>query len=156
MVDLSTQKRLAAEVLGVGISRIRIDPERIEDVEAALRREDIKRLIKEGVIWVEQARRNSRGRWKERHEKRKKGHRRGPGKRKGAKDARADSKEKWVRTIRKIRGYLRWLRNHKVFSKDEAENRRIYRRLYMLAKGGTFTCLADLKRYLRDMGYEVR
>ena len=156
MPDLSMQKRLAAEVLGVGVSRIRIDPERIEDVEAALRREDIKRLIKEGVIWVEQARRNSRGRWKERREKRKKGHRRGLGKRKGAKDARADSKERWVATVRKIRRYLRWLRDHKVFSKDEKENRRIYRRLYMLAKGGTFTCLADLKRHLRDMGYEVR
>ena len=156
MSDLSMQKRLAAEVLGVGISRIKIDPERIEDVEAALRREDIRKLIKEGVSWAEPSRRNSRGRWKERHEKRKKGHRRGPGKRKGAKDARADSKEKWVATIRKIRRYLKWLRDHRVFSKDEKENRRIYRKLYMLAKGGTFTSLADLKRHLRDMGYEVR
>ena len=54
MTDLSIQKRLAAEVLGVGVSRIRVDPNRIEDVEAALRREDIKRLIKEGAIMQSQ------------------------------------------------------------------------------------------------------
>jgi len=150
MTDLSIQKRLAAEVLGVGVSRIRINPEREEDVEAALRREDIRRLIKDGAIIVLPERRNSRGRWKIRHEKRKKGHRRGHGKRKGAKDARADRKRMWIYTIRKIRRYLRWLRDHEVI------DRKTYRRLYMLAKGGTFTCLADLKRHLQEMGIQVR
>ncbi len=150
MTDLSIQKRLAAEVLGVGVSRIRIDPTRIEDVETALRREDIRRLIKDGVIWAEPARRNSRGRWKELHRKRRKGHRRGPGKRKGAKGARTDEKQKWVKTIRKIRRYLKWLRDHEVI------DRRTYRKLYLLAKGGTFRSLSDLKRHLVDMGIQVR
>ncbi len=150
MTDLSIQKRLAAEVLGVGVSRIRIDPSRIEDVEAALRREDIKRLIKEGAIYVIPERRNSRGRWKVRHERKKKGRRRGPGSRKGAKDARMDSKRMWVMTIRKIRRFLRWLRDHEVI------DRRTYRRLYMLAKGGTFRSLADLKRHLQELGIQVR
>ncbi len=144
------QKRLAAEVLGVGISRIRIDPERIEDVESALRREDIRRLIKDGVIYVVPPHRNSRGRWKVRHEKRRKGHRRGPGKRKGAKGARTDEKRKWMMTIRKIRRYLKWLRDHEVI------DRKTYRYLYLLAKGGTFKSLADLKRHLTDMGIQVR
>ncbi len=149
-MDLSLQKRLAAEVLGVGVSRIRFDPERLEDIEAALRREDIRKLIKEGAIWAEPSRRNSRGRWRELHEKRKKGHRRGYGKRKGSKDARADSKRIWVNTVRKIRRYLRWLRDHDVI------DTRTYRKLYRLAKGGTFGSLSDLKRYLRDLGYKVR
>jgi len=149
-LDLSIQKRLAAEVLGVGVSRIRIDPERIEDVEAALRREDIRKLIKDGVIWAEPSRRNSRGRWKELHEKKKRGHRRGPGSRKGAAGARKSSKEKWIATIRKIRRYLKWLRDNEVI------DRRTYRKLYLLAKGGTFKSLADLKRHLTEMGIQVR
>ncbi len=150
MTDLSLQKRLAAEVLGVGLSRIRIDYERVDEVESALRREDVRRLIKDGIIWAEPLRRNSRGRWKLLHAKRRKGHRRGPGKRKGAKGARQNEEELWVYTIRKIRRYLRWLRDHDVIDK------KTYRRLYLLAKGGTFRSLSDLKRHLTDMGIQVR
>jgi large subunit ribosomal protein L19e len=150
MTDLSLQKRLAAEVLGVGLSRVRIDYERIDEVESALRREDVRKLIKDGIIWAEPLRRNSRGRWKLLHEKRRKGHRRGPGKRKGAKGARQNEEELWVYTIRKIRRYLRWLRDHNVIDK------KTYRRLYLLAKGGTFRSLSDLKRHLTDMGIQVR
>ncbi|MFN3268073.1 MAG: 50S ribosomal protein L19e, partial [Zestosphaera sp.] len=69
MSDLSLQKRLAAEILGVGVSRVRIDPARVEDVESALTKEDVRRLIENGVIWAEKTRRNSRGRWRELHEK---------------------------------------------------------------------------------------
>ena len=58
-MDLSLQKRLAAEVLGVGESRIWIDPDRIEDVEGAVTKEEIRRLIKEGVIRVKPVKGNS-------------------------------------------------------------------------------------------------
>ena len=150
MANLSIQKKLAAKVLGVGVSRVRINPERVEDVEAALRREDIRRLVREGAIRAKPARRNSRGRWRVRHEKRKKGHRRGPGKRKGAKDARVKSKRVWVMTIRKIRRYLRWLRDSEVI------DRRTYRKFYMLAKGGTYRSLSELKRHLMEIGIQVR
>ena len=150
MTDLSMQKKLAAEILGVGVSRIRVDPESWDEVESALRREDIKRLIKDGIIWVEPSRRNSRGRWKLLHAKRKRGHRRGPGRRKGAKGARQDEDMLWVYTIRKVRRYLKWLRDHEVI------DRKTYRRLYLLAKGGVFRSLSDLKRHLTDMGIKVR
>ncbi len=145
-MDLSIQKRLAAEVLGVGESRIWIDPARIEDVEGAVTKEEIRKLIKEGVIRVKPVKGNSRARWRERHEKRKKGRRRGPGKRKGAKTARLSKKEAWMNTIRKIRRYLRYLRDHGVI------DRRTYRRLYMLAKGGTFRSLSSLKTYMKEQG----
>ncbi len=150
MPDLTTQKRLAAEILGVGVSRVKIDPTKISEVESALRREDIKKLIDEGIIWAEPARRNSRGRWKELHEKRKKGRRRGLGSRKGSKASRSDPEMMWVYTIRKIRRYLRWLRDHEVI------DRKTYRKAYLRAKGGAFKSLADLKRYLSDLGIKVR
>ncbi len=151
-MDLSLQKRLAAEVLGVGESRIWIDPSRVEDVEAAITKEDIRRLIKEGVIKVKPKKGNSRARWKERHEQRKKGRRRGPGHRKGDKTARTPKKEQWMNRIRKIRKFLRYLRDHGIIS------RRDYRRLYMLAKGGMFKSLSHLKMYMKEQGIlkEVR
>lgn len=145
-MDLRYQRRLAAEVLGVGETRIRFDPEQLDRVATAVTREDIKKLIKDGVISVEPPHINSRGRWRLRHEQRKKGRRRGPGRRKGSKNAREDRKEKWVNTIRKIRRFLRWLRDHGII------DRKTYRKLYMMAKGGTFESLSSLKRYMRDRG----
>lgn len=145
-MDLSLQKRLAAEVLGVGESRIWIDPNRIEDVEGAVTKEEIRKLIREGVIRVKPVKGNSRARWKERHEKRKKGRRRGPGKRKGTKTARLSKKEAWMNRIRKIRRYLRYLRDKGVIDK------KTYRRLYMLAKGGAFKSLSSLKSYMKEQG----
>ncbi len=145
--DLSLQKRLAAELLGVGESRIWIDPAALEDVANAITREEIRRLIKEGVIQVKPAHRPSRGRWREKHEARKKGRRRGPGRRKGDASARRDPKEEWMHRIRRIRRYLRYLRDHGVI------DRRTYRQLYMWAKGGMFPTFASLQRWLREHGY---
>jgi len=150
MADLSLQRRLAAEILGVGETRIRFDPERVSEIESALTKEDVRRLIKDGAIWAEHSGRNSRARWKERHEKRRKGHRRGPGKRKGAKGAREDPHERWVNTIRKIRRYLKWLKDSRVLDTGT------YRRLRQLARGGAFKSLSDLKRHLTEMGIQVR
>ncbi len=146
MTDLSLQKRLAAEVLGVGESRIWIDPEEIDRVMDAITREEIKRLIHDGVIKVKPVHGNSRARWRIRHEQRKKGRRRGHGRRKGDKTARHDDKEDWMNRIRKMRRFLRYLRDHNVI------DRRTYRRLYRLAKGGVFKNLSSLKHYLKEHG----
>ena len=145
-MDLRYQRRLAAEILGVGETRIRFKDEELDRIASAVTKEDIRRLIKEGLIYVEPPHSNSRGRWRYRHEQRKKGRRRGPGRRKGAKGARADEKELWMNRIRKIRRFLRWLRDHGVI------DRRIYRRLYLMAKGGAFDSLSALKRYMKDHG----
>jgi len=145
-MDLSYQRKLAAAVLGVGESRIRFDTEQLDRVASAVTREDIKRLIKDGVIFIEPPHSNSRGRWRIWHEQRKKGRHRGPGRRKGAKGGREGKKERWVNTIRKIRRFLRWLRDHGVI------DRRTYRKLYLMAKGGAFDSLATLKRYMKDHG----
>jgi large subunit ribosomal protein L19e len=146
MSDLSLQKRLAAEVLGVGVSRIRIDPARISDVAQAITREDVRKLIEEGAIWAEPKKGNAGYSGKVRREQRKKGRRRGPGKREGEKGARQDPKKAWINRIRKMRRFLKYLRDKGVLDK------RTYRRLYMLAKGGYFSSLAALKLYLREHG----
>lgn len=146
MTNLALQKKLAAKILGVGISRVRIDINRVDEVSGSVTRESIKRLIKDEAIIVEHKKGNSRGRWREMHRKRKAGRRRGSGKRKGSVGARADQRSVWINTIRKLRRYLRWLRNHNII------DTKTYRRAYRLAKGGVFKNLSDLKRYLGDLG----
>lgn len=145
-MDLSYQRRVAAEILGVGENNIVFDETKIDRIANAITREDIKKLIKEGAIYYQPPRRNSRGRWKVFHEARKKGRHRGYGKRKGAAGARSNHLYEWVYRIRKIRRYLQWLRDHEII------DRRTYRILYRKAKGGLFDSLSSLKRYMKDLG----
>ncbi|MEM1873351.1 MAG: 50S ribosomal protein L19e [Acidilobaceae archaeon] len=152
MTDYSLQRRLAAEILGVGESRIWIDPdpEKAEEIAQALTRDDVARLIARGLIKVRPEKGNSRSRWLKRRKQRAKGRRRGHGKRKGEAGARSDPEKQWVARIRKIRRYLRWLRDNGVI------DRKLYRSLYMKAKGGAFRSLSDLKNHLKTLGVAVR
>ncbi|MCG3107758.1 50S ribosomal protein L19e [Metallosphaera sp. J1] len=147
MAELELQKRLAADIKNAGVSRVRIPPEYIDEVAGALTREEIKRLIKDGKIVILSTRGNSRGRVKERRRSRKrKGEGRKTGSKKGRKGARTGRKEEWIARIRKIRKYLKWLRDHEVIDS------RTYRTLYIKAKGGTFKNLNDVKTVLKQMG----
>lgn len=92
-MDLSTQKRLAADILKVGVNRVWIDPDRVDEVARAITRESIKKLIKEGAIKAKQKKGISRYRARKIAMQKKKGRRRGKGSIKGAKGARMPKKE---------------------------------------------------------------
>lgn len=47
MTDLANQRRLAAEVMDIGVNRVWMDPDASKDIEAALTREDVRKLIEE-------------------------------------------------------------------------------------------------------------
>lgn len=146
MTNLRAQKRLAAEELGVGKNRIWFDPERQSDLAEAITREDIRELVEEGVIQVDPESGNSRGRARERQEKRSYGHQSGPGTRKGKAGARQDRKEDWQSRIRAQRKRLRELRDAGELTRSE------YRELYDKAGGGEFDSVADLERQIDDRG----
>ncbi|MEM4298399.1 MAG: 50S ribosomal protein L19e, partial [Nitrososphaerota archaeon] len=74
---------MAAEILKVGVSRVRMDPESSDRIQDAITKDAIRTLIKEGVIWAVPAKGVSRGRWRQ-----KRGKRRGRGSIKGAAGAR--------------------------------------------------------------------
>ena len=145
-MGLSTQRRLAAELLGVGINRVWIDPARVVDVSAAISREDVKRLIRRGVIKAKPELGISRGRLRERTLKRERGRRRGMGSRKGARKARQPKKAAWIQTVRPLRSRLRELRREGVIDQRE------YRRLYCMVKGGAFKSKAHLETLLKERG----
>jgi len=139
MSNLSAQRRLAALVLKCGQNRVWIDPEKIADVQNAMSREDIRKLIEDGVISSHQKNGISRGRVRARVAKRSYGHIKGPGHRSGAKGARTPSKEAWIKKIRAQRKELRAQRDAGTITPSE------YRSLYRRAAGGQFRNVAHLK-----------
>jgi large subunit ribosomal protein L19e len=143
MTDLKAQKRLAADVLGVGVNRVLFDPDAQGEIADAITREDIRELVDEGTIRSATARGNSRGRARERQRKRSYGHRKGAGSRKGKKGGRKDRKEDWQSRIRAQRRTLREYR-------DAGMDRSVYRKLYNMASGGEFDSVADLERYVQN------
>ena len=149
-MNVRSQRKLAARLLKVGQNRIWIDPNRLDDVALAIRRDDIRRLIHEGAIRTLPIQGISRARAKELHEKRRRGLRRGHGSRKGRSTAKVSSKERWMLKIRAIRRHLKSLRARRIIKPRD------YRRLYRLAKGGVFPSIRRVDQYITDHNMKRR
>jgi large subunit ribosomal protein L19e len=143
MTNLSSQRRLAAEILKVGQNRVWIDPERMDDVEGAITREEVKKLIHEKVIVSLPEKGVSRSRAKTVRRKKGVGRRKGPGSRTGSARAKISKKEAWMSKIRSLRRKLRELKANRVITEST------YRKMYGVAGSGKFESVADLERYLK-------
>lgn len=142
MADLKNQRRMAASILKCGRNRVWMDHDRIDEIAKAVTKSDIRVLIGGKAIRSRQIQGISSGLKKFNTKQRKKGRKSGHGSRKGAKYARLPRKERWIRTIRPIREYLRALRDEKKIDKAT------YRRYYMKAKGGEFRSKHHLQTHL--------
>ncbi len=143
MTDLKSQRRLASQILKVGQNRVWINPEKNDDAEAAMTREEIRKLIHEGVIKSLPESGVSRGRARVLHAKKKEGRRSGPGSRTGALRAKVSKKEAWMSKIRALRKKLRRLKVDKIITESN------YRKLYKMASSGKFESVAGLERYMK-------
>jgi len=133
------QKRLAAELLKVGVSRVWIDPDDTDRVSSAITRNEIRKLIHEGSIKKIPQTAISRGRKRARRNELLAGRHKGPGSTKGVVLHR---KRRWMIRIRSIRRRLRTLRDKRFITTD------VYRKLSLMAKGGTFRSAAHLDEYI--------
>ena len=149
-MSLRSQRHLAAEILKIGEGRVWIDPDRIEDIEAAITREEIRKLIHEGIIKALPKKGVSRARARVLKEKKKKGLRRGPGGKSGSARAKISKKQAWIKKIRPLRKKLRELKASRAITES------VYRQLYGMAGSGVFESKADLERYIRTYGLERR
>jgi len=143
-MKLTTQKRLAADILKIGVNRVWIDPENQEEVSRAITREGVKQLIDNGIIMAKPKKGISSYRSKKIAEQKKKGRRKGRGSIKGAKGARNPKKKAWMTTIRALRKDLKGMRDNREINKTT------YRKLYRMAKGGAFRSKSYMKTYARD------
>jgi large subunit ribosomal protein L19e len=148
MSNFSTHKRLAASELGIGESRVWInpDPEVATAIADAITREDIRAQIEAGNIKAKPKKGNSRSRFRERAAKRAYGHCKGAGHRKGAKGARSPRKEQWMTKIRALRRRLRELK-----TSGEIDVR-TYRMLYRKSAGGEYRSISHLNSYIKAKG----
>lgn len=134
----SLQKKLAARILKVGESRVWLDPSKTKDIEAAITKIDIRKLIKQGAIKALPE--------KVHKPREKKKRRKGTGRKKGSMFAKVTAKERWISTVRPLRKMLKELRASQQIDKPT------YRKLYLLVKGGMFRSRSHLKIYLEQHG----
>lgn len=144
MTDLANQRRLAAEVMDIGVNRVWLDPEASKDIAVALTREDIRKLIEDGKVGKRAIKGVSRGRARKLAETRAYGHRKGHGSRSGAKGARRPKKEQWMKRIRALRSRLKELKDNTTIDAST------YRKLYRKAKGGEYRSRAHLDAHIEQ------
>jgi len=145
-MNLRNQRRMAASILKVGVNRVWISSDKIDEVQEKITRSDIREAIAKNWIQKKPVVGQSRARVRHHRRQREKGRRRGVGSRKGGTNARDPRKRRWIRVIRPIRAYLRELR---------AEGKidvRTYRTYYRQAKGGMFKGRAHVDQHLRAAG----
>lgn len=141
---ISTVRRIAAKLLKVGENRIKIMPGETKRAEEALTTDDIRQLIRDGVVVAVRVKGVPRIRAKLKHAKQKKGRRSGSGSRKGAKYAGVTAKDIWKNKTRLQRRTLRRLRD----SKRLAEG--VYRRAYLMIKGNAWRSNAAMLAHFKD------
>jgi large subunit ribosomal protein L19e len=143
MTNLTNQRRLASQIMKIGKNRVWIDPQRIEDVESAITRQEVRKLVHEKIIAATPIQGVSRGRAKVIQAKKRKGRRKGPGSKSGTPRAVITKKEAWMTKIRSLRRKLRELKANRTITESN------YRELYMIAGSGRFASIADMERYAK-------
>ncbi|MEM4291908.1 MAG: 50S ribosomal protein L19e [Archaeoglobaceae archaeon] len=144
-MNLTLQRRLAAEALKCGMNRVWFNPEMLGEIATASTKEDIRELIERGAIKRKPVKGVCRTRINAKRLKKAKGRSRGYGSRKGKKTARMPRKRLWIMRIRALRRRLKEL---KVSGEIDTKT---YRLLYRKAKGGEFRSVAHLNAVIEEM-----
>merc|ERR1712125_225988 len=132
MVSLKLQKRLAASVLDCGKRKVWMDPNEANEIAMANSRQDVRKLIKDGLVIRKPPAIHSRDRTRRRLEAKRLGRHTGSGKRRGTKDARMPQKVLWIRRMRVLRRLLKKNRDANKIDKH------MYHDFYLRAKGNVF------------------
>ena len=148
-MQITNQKKMAAQILKCGVNRIWVDPRYVDQVTTAVQKSDVRELIEEGLIKARAIQGTSRVRARKLAAQRAKGRRRGHGSRKGSARARLPKKNRWMRTIRSQRRTLKGMREDGTLQASE------YRYYYRKAKGGSYRSIAHMKANMEIDGVSL-
>lgn len=143
-MKLSSQKRLAGQLLKVGTTRVWFDNFKLPEIKEAITKADIRNLISKGLIKAKAAKGISKFRARKIKLQKRKGKRKGQGSRKGTLTARVPSKRKWISKVRVQRSFIKKLRTKKRILPDT------YKKLYRMIKGNLFRSKRHIKIYLEE------
>lgn len=155
-MQLSNQKRLAAEILSVqlgkqvGLNRVWINDNYLEQVSSAVQKEDIRQMIDMGYIKAKPVKGQSRVRANKTAAQKAKGRQKGHGRRSGTANARFPRKNRWMRTIRSQRRVLKEMRTDGTLEASQ------YRYYYRKAKGNSYRSIAHMKTNMELDGVKLR
>ena len=142
---ITNQKRMAAQIFSkregrvVGIHRVWIDPDYLDEVADAVQKADVRNLIDDGIIMAKPIVGTSRSRTRKASHQKSKGRRKGQGSRSGSANARSPRKQRWMTRIRAQRRVLRKLRDEGSLTSSQ------YRHFYLKAKGGSYRSIAHMR-----------
>lgn len=143
-MNLKNKKRIAARLLKSGEKRVWFNPDKLSEIKEAITKDDIRNLIRDGTIRIKQKRGISRFRFRKKLIQKRKGRRQGPGTRKGKATSRLPRKREWIIKVRKLRGFLKLLKDKKVLAPKQ------YSTLRLKIKGGFFRSKRHLKLYIEE------
>ena len=119
---------MAASVLGVGVDRVIFNDEYSDLIQDAITRSTIRGLVGFGAITVAPKKGVSRGRFRAKSKKLKRG--RGSGSTEGTAHARNPRKDAWISKVRALRWRLKVAKERKELTPEA------YKKLYKQVKGG--------------------
>ncbi|PIN94817.1 hypothetical protein COU61_00140 [Candidatus Pacearchaeota archaeon CG10_big_fil_rev_8_21_14_0_10_35_13] len=130
-MNLRNKKELTARITGAGKGRVKFNEERLNEIKEAITAQDIRDLLKSKAITIKEQ--------KGRKTNKKRTTRRGPGKIKKKVNKR---KQEYVKRTRKLRKYVKSLRDTKKIDRDK------YKELRKNIRGSKFRSKAHLKEHL--------
>lgn len=143
VVNLRSKKQMLSRVTGVGVHRLRLNPDKLDDVADAITRSDARALMTAGTVTVKSVRGTSRGRAQYKKDQRSK---RGTkqGSKQGKKGARSARKALYVAKVRALRRLLKIAKDRKDITNPE------FWSLYKRVGGNTVRNKAHLRLLMEE------
>lgn len=143
VVNLRTKKSLISRVINVGVNRIKLNVEHLDEVTDAITRENVRGLITANKIKIIPTKGTSRLRSKiKKLQKNKRGTK--TGSKKGRSNARFNSKKKYVEKVRSLRYRL------KVSKKHGDITNKVFWKIYKKIQGNRVRNNAHLRELLNE------